>query len=513
MDIEAAILSINKNDFSCFNKILNLLAHSEGEISNDCLVRLLDTVDKNLRNIPESLQQQLTTAICHRIEWITSESSDLVRTFIQLLSSLAEVVPESLAQTTQLLCALLLQADCSRTDYAAYHQSSTLLLLELLSHFPQAERSICDSVFTSTPSWFRSLNEIAYFSFCLSEIFVSKDVPFQFSYRLDMLQTLARLSLDCEVNLSPASLSFVEAFDSLVDILGSEKSVRVEFVELLTQLCAYNVDSSNKLTTLTWIMAKCVPRLCASARNELDWTKLCQVFFLIKKLFGESIKLTGTKSESFSFLVCYISSLKPGILINLVEFLWNSFVIAIGDTHSVIFLSYLADILVRLKCCSRDLIISVLNDMIVWCVTFPYKNKTSLNNRIYLAVCEAAFRIFVARHEYLLSSPPHKLALAQLPFSQIILSSFQPFDFLHPNVKHAVIFVALKYDLPWPALGLLNLDTKDDTHVGTPFQPSLISDNSMWINYLCQTPLHSYEKNLPLKLGQFLMPSPFKVKI
>nr|CAH8862535.1 unnamed protein product [Trichobilharzia regenti] len=241
------------------------------------------------------------------------------------------------------------------------------------------------------------------------------------------------------------------------------------------------VDDKNwlKIELLSWLLISYISSICTkgnddstssspSSTPQFDWDLLCSIFRRARDLFSEYILPVNIPLLAYPMICFYMCSLRGGLVISFIDFLWNT----IKDEHRdqgsrLMALSYLCFILVNGKFCFIDLVIEILHNMTTWCIDYTYRHRRQLmvdggvvhstilvtENKLYYAVCDVLIYIFVQLHSELLRKE-HLESCNRLPMAQISISPFKPLLHTPRRLRQTFFQIISVYHMSWSTIGL-----------------------------------------------------------
>ncbi|CAH8573330.1 unnamed protein product [Heterobilharzia americana] len=203
-----------------------------------------------------------------------------------------------------------------------------------------------------------------------------------------------------------------------------------------------------KLELLCWLLMSYISSICVKTDNtpslEFDWDLLCSIFRRARDIFSEHILPVNIYLSAYPMICFYMCSLRGGLVISFVDFLWN----AVKDEHRdqgsrLMALSYLCFLLVNGKFCFIDLVLEIMHDMATWCIDYTYRHR----------------RLLTGAHTNLLSSDnkiyyEHFESCNRLPIAQISISPFKPMLNMSEELRRAFFQIISAYHLSWSTIGL-----------------------------------------------------------
>ncbi|CAI2731755.1 unnamed protein product [Schistosoma spindalis] len=241
-----------------------------------------------------------------------------------------------------------------------------------------------------------------------------------------------------------------------------------------------------KLELISWLLITHMNSIVFIKTNnnnnssiELNWNLLCIIFRYIRDLFSEHILPVNMYLIGYPIICFYICSLRGGLIINFIDFLWNIIKNNQRDENSrLMALNYLCFILINGKFCYIELIIEIMHDLATWCIDYTYRNRIHLihchstnlsllllsQNKIYYAICNVLIYIFVQLHSELLNEQ-YLDSCNRLPIGQILLSPYKPLLYIPIELRHIFFYIISKYQLNWSMISLTQLIYEKQTDI------------------------------------------------
>ncbi|CAH8625637.1 unnamed protein product [Schistosoma rodhaini] len=363
--------------------------------------------------------------------------------------------------------------------------------ISLCQMIPQSISIIIDLLIKRFPNWRKSIKELIWATYQLLYLLSNQKSSklLTHTHKCDILSILFRVIIDLELNPdgiqcenllvlfdnTTTSSSTTTSDTTNINLLFHQfdpmmlKTNLILFFHTIEQLIIHDKNWL-KLELICWLLITHISSICTEMNKnssiELNWNLLCTIFRRVRDLFSEHILPVNVTMVAFPMICFYICSLRGGLVINFIDFLWNIIKDHCRDQGSrLMALSYLCFLLVNGKFCFIDLIIEMMHDMSTWCIDYAYRHRgvlmtasnstTSLSdNKLYYAICNVLIYIFVQLHSELLDDE-HFQSCNRLPIAQISISPFKPLVHIPKELRQLFFRIISTYHLSWSMLGLI----------------------------------------------------------
>ncbi|KAF6779512.1 hypothetical protein AHF37_00877 [Paragonimus kellicotti] len=475
----SAVETWSTGDYVGFTVCLHKLAQPKGYPSKH-LSSLLRVLCSNLQWLTESMANELLMSVDTPANWVSCDI--LVRSgVIQLLSEIAVQFSGCTPKVCEICARLLLGKDI--TDPSLFRLSLELssdFVHRLVSAVPQFEPLLTDQLLNKFPGWRKPCSELLLAICNILHLLCSPSYYNCLSLASKGLVFSAIFELLVELELNPDDDAPTADVDDVAALLPDLKHERLswsalqEFTYQILLHPSSTVDSSNKrkleLCTgllIAHLRTVCVDRsnsVCDKGEFQLDWTVLCAIFKRMRESFAQYVLPVNTPFHYFPLVCFYTASLRGGLMVNWIEFLWDVVKSEHQDPGSrITAVSYLVALLARARMCVLDLVMELLHDMTAWCVDYVYRHRGMLmtshskllltENRVYYAVCDAVVYVLVQLHGPLLDSRYYFQSCDHLPLAQIKLSPLSPWTNMPDQLRRVFEHICMTYNLPCATVG------------------------------------------------------------
>lgn len=338
---------------------------------------------------------------------------------------------------------------------------------------------LIDLLIKHFPNWRKSIKELLWSTYHLIHLLCHQQLKKLLTniHKCNLLSILFHIIIDIELNPNGIQhenvlklfekttiYSLFEKFDQT--ILKTNLGVLFHTIEQIDGM----IDDKNwfKLELISWLLITHLNSICMEINDkssiELNWNLLCTIFRHVRDLFSEHILPVNIYMVGYPIICFYICSLRGGIVINFIDFLWNIVKDHQRDQDSrLMALSYLCFILVNGKFCFIELIIEIMHDISTWCIDYTYRNRTILTHcnsihllsehKVYYAICNVLIYIFVQLHSELLKDEYFQCC-NRLPIAQICISPLKPLIHIPIELRQIFFYIISTYQLSWSMISL-----------------------------------------------------------
>ncbi|CAH8603797.1 unnamed protein product [Schistosoma bovis] len=338
---------------------------------------------------------------------------------------------------------------------------------------------LIDLLIKHFPNWRKSIKELLWSTYHLIYLLCHQQLRKLLTniHKCNLLSILFHIIIDIELNPNGIQhenalklfektmiYSLFEKFDPT--ILKTNLGVLFHTIEQKDGM----IDDKNwfKLELISWLLITHFNSICIEINDksliELNWNLLCTIFRHVRDLFSEHILPVNIYMVGYPIICFYICSLRGGIVINFIDFLWNIVKDHQRDQDSrLMALSYLCFILVNGKFCFIELIIEIMHDISTWCIDYTYRNRTILTycnsiyllseHKVYYAICNVLIYIFVQLHSELLKDEYFQNC-NRLPIAQICISPLKPLIHIPIELRQIFFHIISTYQLSWSMISL-----------------------------------------------------------
>lgn len=503
--------------------------------------KLLLSITDQSHKLSFDLAKQIIISLSSPCMWI-NWNRPIISAAINLISTLLSLFDELSSDICNLFVHFIYYKD--KLDYYDKEvlRSVNTMFTELYSTLsrahPQITTLLVQLLIVKLPNWRKTTFELLYAFHNVIALISSPETSLclTLNNKCELVSAVCEALIDLELNpdgyeVDNISLTFLKTSVAKITPTSEFIMIRESGYELLSTIPQDNNCSWMKIELISWLILSNLSLILSasthSTNNEikLNWDLLCAIFRQIRNFFSQYVLPVEAHLTAFPQICFYLCSLRGGLAINFVEFLWN----AVKDEHRdngsrIISLSYLVSVVTQGSYYLLDLVIELLHDMASWCVDYTYRRRASVlaehtsllisQNKVYYAVYDALIYVFVQLHASLLDSKFYCESCERLPIAQINISPFKPLLYLPDDLRCSFLNIISQYNLSWSNISLAQSVIKE--HVQTNENNNFVLDlhsiknlkpsNLFSLPLLCNLSLTSENFIKPLlrvtKLGQ-----------
>ncbi|KAL5971465.1 RNA polymerase I-specific transcription initiation factor RRN3 [Taenia solium] len=357
-------------------------------------------------------------------------------------------------------------------------------LREFFASMPQFEGFFIDCLCRKIPGWGIPAPQL--FLALASVLRLCYDPPCLFSdaSTQQLLCVCFNLLSDIEINTESIALFSSETellFSKLNDPFNPDEIEKNE--KIIYESLTDEVPSS---APVFWLLAvgllKIFPKRKESTLDKdakkREWSRMCAVFRSLRTRFLHFVLPIQSDFVVYPLLLIFMSSLRPGLVVNLVEKLW-AFVVDTRQPDEVRTrcMRHLADYLARSRHCTMEVVIEQMHDLAAWCVEYTYFRRGRLSSHLevmlrehtlFYTVFESIIYILTYRQAELIGTPNGRHSCADLPLVQLINCPFKPLAALESSLRSHFQTLSFAYKLSWIA----TMTPECPTEMDSPPKPS-----------------------------------------
>lgn len=348
-------------------------------------------------------------------------------------------------------------------------------LHEFFASMPQFEGFFIDCLCEKIPGWARPAPQL--FLSLANVLRLCYDSPRLFSDASteQLLCACFNLLSDIETNTEPIALFYSQTellFSKLNDPFNPDELEKNKKI-----ICEFLTDEFPSSAPVFWLLAVSLLKMFPKKRDKVakkhEWALMCAVFKSLRTRFFHFVLPIQSDFVVYPLLLIFMSGLRPGLVVNLVEKSW-AFVVDTRkpDEVRIRCMRHLADYLARSCHCTTEIVVEQLHDLAAWCVEYTYFRRGRLSShlkvmfrehRLFYTVFESIIYILTYRQAELIGTPNGRHSCADLPLVQLINCPFKPLTALDSSLRSHFQTLSFAYKLSWIATMTPECPTKMDS--------------------------------------------------
>ncbi|CAH8861357.1 unnamed protein product [Trichobilharzia szidati] len=492
------LLKQSKDNFNAFKSIRERLTKPTVSVE---YTNFVQTLTEHLHELPLNSVKKLLFSSIDPVDWMILNNPTVSENMINLYVISISYFPN------------LTYEICEYCINQVFYFKDSIEQLDTINHLNNLNSiaidfftALCQNISHSTPilvdllikrfpNWRKPVKELLWATFSILSLLSCQKASKLLS-NTDKCNVLSMIfTAIIELELNPDGVThenLLPLFDETTPIYAilqkfDKTDLEAHLNNLFNIIQGSIVDDKNwlKIELLSWLLISYISSICtkgnddstsssSSSTPQFDWDLLCSIFRRARDLFSEYILPVNVPLLAYPMVCFYMCSLRGGLVISFIDFLWNT----IKDEHRdqgsrLMALSYLCFILVNGKFCFIDLVIEIMHNMTTWCIDYTYRHRRQLTvhstvllseNKLYYAVCDVLIYIFVQLHSELLRKE-HFESCNRLPMAQISISPFKPLLHTPRRLRQTFFQIISVYHMSWSTIGLTQSINADDDDV------------------------------------------------
>ncbi|KAL5109783.1 hypothetical protein TcWFU_001169 [Taenia crassiceps] len=465
-DLSQAISEYNRGEARKMDFFINRLAMSN-ESSTDVETFMDDCLRLSSR-FPESLADIICNILLESKPWYSFNpytSNTCILFLVNMATRFDNFAQRLLSHFCSIICSPLShQPSNSNVDNVAL---SFIGLREFFASMPQFEGFFIDCLCRKIPGWGRPAPQL--FLALANILKLCYDSPRLFSDASIQQMLCACFNLLSDVETNTDSLAL---FSSQTELLFSKLNDPFNPDELeKNQKVIYGslTDEFPSSAPAFWLLAVSLLKMFPKKKEPVldkvakkrEWAHMCAIFRSLRTRFFHFVLPIQSDFVVYPLLLIFMSGLRPGLIVNLVEKLW-AFVVDTKQPDEVRTrcMRYLADYLARSRHCTTEIVIEQLHDLAAWCVEYTYFRRGRLSShldimirehRLFYTVFESIIYVLTYRQAELIGTPSERHSCADLPLVQLLNCPFKPLTALESSLRSHFQTLSFAYKLSWIA--------------------------------------------------------------
>ncbi|VDM33850.1 unnamed protein product [Hydatigera taeniaeformis] len=476
-DFSRAISEYIRGETRKIDFLVNRLTMSEGSLTNVEL--FIDDCLRHSHEFPEKLASVLCNILLQSKPWYSFNLSTSTKCLL-LLVNMATRFDKLAQHLLSHFCDIICFPSSYRPPDDGVDNVELILsgLRELLPLVPQFEEFFVDCLCQKFPGWGGSAPQL--FSALVNALRLCCDPPCLLSNTSVQRLLCFCFSLLCDIEINTESIALFSSqteslFSKLKDPFNTD-----EFEENKKIILSSLTDSFPSSVPVFWLLVVSLlkmfpkrrePAMDKTAKKE-EWSHMCAVFRDLRTRFFQSILPIHSDFVAYPLLLIFMSGLRPGLIVNLVEKFW-AFVIDTKqpDEVRVRCMRHLADYLARSRHCIVGVVVEQLHDLAAWCVEYTYFRRGRLSShfevmlrahRLFYTVFESIIYILTFRQAELIGVSNQRHSCSDLPLGQLINCPLKPLAALEPSLRSHFQTLSFVYKLSWIATMMPECPTEVD---------------------------------------------------
>lgn len=339
------------------------------------------------------------------------------------------------------------------------------VIREYLSLAPQSESQLVENLLRTLPNWGRpALIIFTALANVLKLCYISPPI-FNPSSVQRILDALVALLVEIEINTEVPDRN-LDSRDCPISSLEQPFN-ESEFAQNVENIIPTITPTANSANLVLWLFIMCIQQIFhgrpepSKSAKKREWIQMCAIYRAIRTRFVQHILPVQSTFSAFPLLLLNFCSLRPGLMVSLLENLWGTVTDSRQpDEVRIRCMTYLADCLAHATYCTVEVVLEQLSDLAAWCVEYTYFRRGSLpfrfkqmltENSLFYVVFESIIHVITYRQAELIGNTRNRHACAGLPLGQLINCPFKPLDALKPGLRNCFLSVASGYRMTWTA--------------------------------------------------------------